>query len=192
MKELVSSAFREHAELSASIAASGELIAQVEAAARKALAAIRGDGKLMFAGNGGSAAEAQHLATEYASRFKFDRPALPAIALTTDTSVLTSIGNDYGFESVFARQLEAIGRKGDVVFLSSTSGRSPNILAALAAARRLDISTVLLTGKGYSLAADEPDILIVVPSTATARIQEAHLLIGHTICEIVEREMFAP
>ena len=192
MNELVSSAFREHAELSASIAGSGELIAQVEAAARKALTTIRSGGKLMFAGNGGSAAEAQHLATEYASRFRFDRPALPAIALTTDTSVLTSIGNDYGFEKVFARQLEAIGRKGDVVFLSSTSGRSPNILVALSTARRLDISTVLLTGKGYSPAIDGPDILIVVPSTATARIQEVHLLIGHTICEYVEREMFAP
>jgi D-sedoheptulose 7-phosphate isomerase len=130
------------------------------------------------------------MAAEYVSRFKFDRPGLAAIALTTDSSILTAIGNDYGYENVFFRQVEALGRDGDLLFLSSTSGRSPNVLRAISAARRIGVTTVLLTGEGYAPVADAPDIVIVVPSVVTARIQEMHLAIGHTICEIVEQGMF--
>ena len=189
-ESIVSRAFDEIAGLVSSIASDQELRAAVSRAGDMALAAIRGKNKLLFAGNGGSAAEAQHIAAEYVSRFKFDRPGLPAVALTTDTSILTAIGNDYGYENIFVRQLEAIGRPGDLLFLSSTSGRSQNILLAVAAARQLDVATVLLTGAAYRPVADGPDLVIAVPSLVTARIQEVHLMIGHTICEFVEHQMF--
>lgn len=187
---IVSAAVDEAAQLASSIAGDREMLGAVSKAARMALAAIKSGNKLLFAGNGGSAAEAQHLAAEYVSRFKFDRPGLPAIALTTDTSILTAIGNDYGYENIFVRQIEAIGRPGDVLFLSSTSGRSPNVLLAAAAARRLRLTTVFLTGASYRPVVDGPDLVITVPSTVTARIQEVHLMIGHTICEFVEQQVF--
>ncbi len=190
MNTIVSAAFLDFAELATVLRADRDLQSAVDEAANRALAVILGGGKLLFAGNGGSAAEAQHLAAEYVSKFNLDRPGLAAIALTTDTSIMTSIGNDYGFEKLFERQIEALGRKGDLLFLSSTSGRSANILSGLAAARRQGVATVLLTGSGYHSAAVEPDILLKVPSKVTARIQEAHLLIGHTICEFVEQRMF--
>lgn len=190
MDRIVSSAFRDFAALGAAVAGDEDLQAGVQEAAHRALSVLRSGGKLLFAGNGGSAAEAQHLAGEYVSRFNFDRPGLPAIALTTDTSVLTAISNDYGFDKLFARQLEALGRPGDLLFLSSTSGRSPNVLSGLSAARRLGVGTVLLTGPNYQPLAEGPDILLTAPSTVTARIQEVHLLIGHTICEFVENQMF--
>jgi len=190
MERMISAAFREYAELAAAVAQDGDLQARVAAAATKAVSVLRGGGKLMFAGNGGSAAEAQHLAAEYVSRFKFDRPGLPAMALTTDTSILTAIGNDYGFDKVFSRQLEAVGRPGDLLFVSSTSGGSPNILTALTAARRMGVTSALLTGANYQPVADAPEFLFVVPSKETARIQEIHFLIGHSICEVVESQMF--
>lgn len=156
----------------------------------RALSVLRNGNKLLFAGNGGSAAEAQHMAAEYVSRFKFDRPGLAAIALTTDTSILTAIGNDYGYDNVFSRQIEAIGRPGDLLFLSSTSGRSPNVLKALSAARQTGVATVLLTGGRYQAMETPPDVLIVVPSVVTARVQEMHLVLGHCICEFVENGIF--
>jgi D-sedoheptulose 7-phosphate isomerase len=191
MGETVTKAFKDIATLVAVVANDQKLQAAIDQAAEMALAALARNGKLFFAGNGGSAAEAQHLAAEYVSRFKFDRPGLPAIALTTDTSALTAIGNDYGFDAVFQRQIEALARPSDLIFLSSTSGRSPNILAAISAARRLCIPTVLLTGAGYVYTSDGPDLVLAVPSSETARIQEIHLMIGHSICEIVERRIFS-
>jgi D-sedoheptulose 7-phosphate isomerase len=190
MKDVIGGSFHQILELVSRMARDASLQAVIEQASVSALAAVRNGNKLLFAGNGGSAADAQHMAAEYVSRFKFDRPGLAAIALTTDSSILTAIGNDYGYENVFFRQVEALGRDGDLLFLSSTSGRSPNVLRAISAARRIGVTTVLLTGEGYAPVADAPDIVIVVPSVVTARIQEMHLAIGHTICEIVEQGMF--
>ena len=151
---------------------------------------IRAGGKVMFAGNGGSAADAQHLAGEFVSRFNFDRPGIAGLALTTDTSVLTAIGNDYGYDQVFSRQVQALARPGDVLVGITTSGRSPNILRALAQARSMDVRTVGMTGaKGASLR-DACDFCIVVPEAPTPRVQELHIAIGHTICALVEEAIF--
>lgn len=161
-------------------------------AVRLCVTALGGGRKLMLCGNGGSAADAQHWAAELVSRFLYDRPGLPAIALTVDTSILTAIGNDYGYERVFSRQVEALGVAGDVLFGLSTSGRSPNILAAMRAARERGVATVGFTGSGPG-AADLGavcDVLIQVPSASTPRIQEGHEVIGHVICEMVEAEIF--
>ena len=190
MESMVSKAFEDAALLIAAVRNDRLLQAGVAEAARMALETLQKGEKLLFAGNGGSAAEAQHMAAEYVSRFKFDRPGLPALAITTDTSALTAIGNDFGYEKVFARQIEALGRPGDLIFLSSTSGRSPNILLAIEASRKLGMRSVLLTGSGYVAASPGPDLVLMVPSMETARIQEIHFVIGHTICEIVEQRMF--
>jgi len=145
--------------------------------------------KLLIAGNGGSAADAQHIAAEIVGRYKKDRPAYAAIALTTDTSALTAIGNDYGFEQVFARQLEGLGRRGDVLLALTTSGRSPNILAALKSARQHGLVTVGFTGaKGTGLAAS-CDHLLVAPSEDTAVIQQIHMAFAHGICEVIEQTL---
>ena len=152
-------------------------------------AGLRGGNKLLIAGNGGSAADAQHIAAEIVGRYKKDRPAYAAIALTTDTSALTAIGNDYGFEQVFARQLEGLGRRGDVLLALTTSGRSPNILAALKSARQHGLVTVGFTGaKGTGLAAS-CDHLLVAPSEDTAVIQQIHMAFAHGICEVIEQTL---
>jgi phosphoheptose isomerase len=148
-------------------------------------------GKILLFGNGGSAADAQHIAAEFVGRFARDRAPLPAVALTTDTSALTAISNDYGFEHVFARQVRALGRSGDVVLAISTSGRSPNILAGVEACRDRGLSTIGLTGGDGGRLATLVSVPIVVPSTNTARIQECHITIGHILCEIVENLLFA-
>ena len=143
-------------------------------------------------GNGGSAADAQHLAGEIVSRFAYDRPGLPAFALTTDTSVLTAIGNDYGYERLFARQVQAVGNKGDVLFGFSTSGKSPNILAGLQEAKSKGLVTVGVTGNsdaGKAMAA-LAGYCLCVPSDSTPRIQEGHILIGHLICGLIEKAIF--
>lgn len=145
--------------------------------------------KLLLFGNGGSAADAQHLAAEFVNRLRLDRKALPAIALSTDTSVLTSIANDSSFERVFARQVEALGRVDDLVFALSTSGNSPNVLEGVAAARRLGLVTVGFTGGDGGRLAGECDYRLVVPSEEPARIQECHILAGHVICGLVEQEL---
>jgi D-sedoheptulose 7-phosphate isomerase len=160
---------------------------------RLCVAALGGGRKLLLCGNGGSAADAQHWAGELVSRFMYDRPGLPAIALTVDSSILTAIGNDYGYERTFSRQVEALGVAGDVLFGLSTSGRSPNILAAMRAARERGMATVGFTGNGPG-AADLGvlcDVLIQVPSDSTPRIQEGHEVIGHAICEMVEAAIFS-
>lgn len=151
--------------------------------------ALRAGNKVLIAGNGGSAADAQHIAAEIVGRYKHDRPAYAAIALTTDTSALTAIANDYGFEQVFARQVAGLGRRGDVLLALSTSGRSPNILAALTNARKLGLVTIGFTGsKGATLGA-LCDHLLVAPSDDTAVIQQIHLTVAHGICDEIEQAM---
>jgi D-sedoheptulose 7-phosphate isomerase len=150
---------------------------------------VRGGGKLMFFGNGGSAGDAQHLATELTIRYKQNRPAIAALALTTDTSALTAAGNDLGFEQVFARQIEALGRPGDVAVAISTSGKSPNILAGLRQAKAMRLVTAALGGKGGGDMAALADHLLVVPSGTTARIQEMHIMLGQMLCGALEIEL---
>jgi D-sedoheptulose 7-phosphate isomerase len=150
---------------------------------------LRAGGKLMFFGNGGSAADAQHLATELTIRYKADRAAIAAIALTTDTSALTAAGNDFGFEHIFARQLEALARPADVAFAISTSGKSPNIIAALKKAKAMGLVTAALAGKGGGDLRGLADHLLVVPSDTTARIQEMHILLGQMLCAAIEIEL---
>ncbi len=157
-------------------------------------ACVKGGGTLYFLGNGGSAADAQHLAAEMVGRFRTDREGIPAAALNANTSVLTAISNDYGFEAVFERQVRAHAKRGDVVVGISTSGTSQNVVRALSAARELGCATVLLTGARWAEAAAgtkaQADVTVVVDSTDTARIQEGHILAGHVLCHIVEEELF--
>jgi len=154
--------------------------------------ALRTGNKILIAGNGGSAADAQHIAGELVSRLNFDRNPLPAIALTTDTSVLTAVGNDYGFERVFERQIRGLARRGDVVLAISTSGRSPNILAGLRAAREVGATTIGFTGNTDSTMLPLCDICVRVPSDSTPQIQQIHIVAAHAICGLVERELFGP
>jgi D-sedoheptulose 7-phosphate isomerase len=164
----------------------GRLAADIASAAERTIRVLDGGGKLLFCGNGGSAADAQHLATEYVVRFATDRPALPAIALTTDTSLLTAASNDYGFARVFARQVEALGREGDLLFLHSTSGRSTNLLEAARAARTGGVQTIALLARDGGPLRELVDLAIVIPTEDGAHAQELHLAIGHAICHRVE------
>lgn len=152
---------------------------------------VESGNKLFFFGNGGSAADAQHLAAEFVNRYLLNRPALPAIALTTDTSILTSISNDTDFSEVFSRQLLALGRKGDIAIGITTSGNSPNILKAFEAAKRIGMKTIALAGKDGGRVAKVADLSLIVPSHSTPRIQETHILIGHILCEMVETLLFS-
>ena len=152
--------------------------------------ALKAGNKVLLFGNGGSAADAQHIAAEFVGRFAFDRPALPALALTVDTSALTAIGNDYGFDQVFSRQLEALARPGDVAIGITTSGNSPNVISGVLTAKKLGLVTVGLTGESGGKLRATADYCICVPSKSTPRIQECHHLIGHTLSEIVEQELF--
>ncbi|MBI2164693.1 MAG: D-sedoheptulose 7-phosphate isomerase [candidate division NC10 bacterium] len=159
---------------------------RIEAVARRMAETLRKGGKILFFGNGGSAADAQHLAAEFVNRFLRDRGALAAVSLTTDTSALTSIGNDLGFDQVFSRQVEALGRPGDLVVAISTSGNSPNVLRGVEAARRLGCGTVGLTGGSGGLLANAVDEAFIVPSAETPRIQETHITLGHALCALVD------
>ena len=147
-------------------------------------------GKVLLFGNGGSAADAQHLAAEFVGRFAMERKALPAIALTTDTSILTAIGNDYGYEHVFVRQVQALGRPNDVAIGISTSGKSPNVVEAIRVARAAGLRTFALSGNDGGPLKAAAELSIVVPSRITARIQECHIAIGHVLCELVEKSLF--
>ncbi|MCP4468404.1 MAG: D-sedoheptulose 7-phosphate isomerase [Halieaceae bacterium] len=151
----------------------------------------RDGNKLLIGGNGGSAADAQHIAAEFVSRFNFDRPGLPAMALTTDTSILTAVSNDYGYDQLFRRQLEANGVAGDIFLGISTSGNSPNILQALEAASEKGVTTFGMTGESGGAMRELCDYCLCVPSAETPRIQEVHILIGHTLCAMVELALFA-
>lgn len=160
--------------------------ALVQEAAERIISAFRSGRKLLLFGNGGSAADAQHIAAEFVNRYRTDRRALPAIALTTDTSILTSIGNDSSYELVFSRQIEALGQAGDVAFAISTSGNSPNVLNGVEKARQMQILTIGLTGRDGGRLGQSVDLHLNVAASSTARAQEAHILIAHVICEIVE------
>ncbi len=162
----------------------------IESIAKLWIKALERDGKVIFCGNGGSAADSQHLAAELMGRYKFDRDPLPAMSLTTDTSALTAIGNDYGYEKVFSRPLRGIGNKGDVLVGISTSGNSKNILDAFAVAKEKGITTVAFTGHGGGKMKDLADITLNVPSDITNNIQEMHIACGHMICGLVEEYFF--
>jgi D-sedoheptulose 7-phosphate isomerase len=163
------------------------LIAAIETVTHRAAEALRAGHTILLAGNGGSAADAQHIAAELVGRFAYDRPGLAAIALSTDTSALTAIANDHGFDRVFARQVEALGRRGDLLIGISTSGRSPNVIAALHAARAKGLITVGLTGHNPGPMGDLCDHVLAIPSTDTPRIQEAQILVGHIMCGLIEQ-----
>ena len=176
--------------LAQSLASDKAMLQTIEAVVELCVGSLKAGGKILFAGNGGSAADAQHMAGEFVSRFNYDRPGLAALALTVDTSILTAIGNDYAFDYVFARQIEALGQEGDVLFAYSTSGNSPNILRALDAAKAKKMTRVGLTGNRGGAMDRACDHLLAMPSAHTPRIQEGHLMVGHAICAAVEARMF--
>lgn len=172
------------------MASDAALAGQIEQAVTLCVEALRNGRKILFAGNGGSAADAQHWAGELVSRFYYDRPGLPAIALTTDTSILTAIGNDYGYDYTFARQIEALGQDGDVFIAISTSGRSKNIMRAIEACETKGVQVIGFTGESGGDMKERSAICFCVPSSETPRIQEGHEFIGHLLCGLIESEMF--
>jgi len=190
MKPFIAHQIKASIEVKQTILADQAMIGTLRQTAAAAIKAYRNGHKLLLAGNGGSAGDAQHMAGEMVNRFRFDRPALPAVALSTDTSVLTAIGNDAGFEQVFARQIEALGTAGDIFIGISTSGKSPNIIRALQVCKRKKIIRVGLTGQGGGEMAPYCDYCLAVPSRETPRIQEAHILIIHIFCALVEEALF--
>lgn len=190
MIEFIERELSKLAALIAAIQADKQLLAQVEQTATLIVDTLNAGGKVLLAGNGGSAADAQHIAAEFVSRFHYDRPGLAAIALTTDTSILTAIGNDYGYERLFARQVQALGRKGDVFIGISTSGNSANVLEALQVARNMGVTTVGLAGQTGGKMVELCDVMLRMPSTETPKIQEGHIAIGHIICGLVEATIF--
>jgi D-sedoheptulose 7-phosphate isomerase len=190
LTQAIAGQLRETADNLRTMSEDAALHAAMARVATTCIEALRKGNKILFAGNGGSAADAQHLAGELLSRFHYDRPGLPAFSLSTDTSVLTAIGNDYGYERLFARQIEAVGQAGDVFFAISTSGRSPNILNALRVARAKGIVCVGLTGRGGGELPVLCDHCLRTPSDSTPRIQEGHITMGHTICCLIEQQLF--
>lgn len=168
------------------------LLATSQAIAAAAITALQDGRKILLAGNGGSAADAQHIAAEIIGRYRRERAAWPAIALTTDTSALTAIGNDYGFDHVFARQVEGLGQRGDLFIGITTSGRSPNILAALTVARERGLVTIGMTGPGGGSMAELCDHLLIAPAPETALVQQIHLMAAHAICDEIECALVAP
>ena len=190
LKQTIRNQIQETIDNLTALSSDDDLLTEIETIASLCVTALTNGNKVLFAGNGGSAADSQHLAGELVSRFNYDRPGLPAFALTTDTSVLTAIGNDYGYERVFARQIEAVGSAGDVFIAISTSGRSPNILHAVHSAREKGLITVGFTGSKGNDLAELCDHTLRVPSDATPRIQEGHITMGHIICCLVEQKLF--
>lgn len=166
------------------------LISKIASIADVCVAALQSGSKILLAGNGGSAGDAQHIAGELVSRFAFDRPGLPAIALTTDTSILTAIGNDYGYDRLFSRQIQALGNSGDVFIAYSTSGQSPNIVEALREAQSAGLKTVGFTGNRKGAMLEFCDICLEIPSASTPKIQEGHLVAGHIVCGLIENAIF--
>ena len=174
-------------ELVSRYPALAEIEENIERAADLLIETYRNGGKVLICGSGGSAADAQHLAAELTGRYEMDRPGMAGLALTTDTSALTAISNDYGYERVFARQVEALGRPGDVLVAISTSGNSPNVVAAAETARKLGVKTVALAGAGGGKLASVCDVVLAVPATRASHVQEMHIAVGHMICGLVER-----
>ena len=189
MEEMIRKQLEESADVKMKAALMAGEIAKV---AEMIVQAYKKGGKVLFCGNGGSAADSQHLACELVSKLRLERSALPAIALTTNTSILTAISNDYGFEHVFERQVEALGRPGDVLIGIGTSGNSENVIVAFRKARKMGLKTVALTGEtgGKMAENSEADVVLKVPSKDTQRIQETHIAIGHVLCDAVEKAMF--
>ena len=187
MKETVVRSLKEGAELRLKMAET--MAASISAAAEAIADAFKAGRKLLLFGNGGSAADAQHIAAEFMNRFLIERPPLPAIALTTDTSVLTSIANDYAYDDIFSKQVKALGKKGDVALGITTSGSSANVLKALRAANKLGMTTIALTGEAGK-AASLADISLQIPSRSVPRIQEAHIVVGHILCELTDALLF--
>lgn len=180
---IIQNSLRAHAE---TIARLDALTPDIARLAEMVITCLAGGGKVLLMGNGGSAADSQHIAAELVGRFQKERRGLAAIALTTDTSILTSVGNDYGYEQIFSRQVEALCRAGDVLIGISTSGNSPNVLRAIEAGKAVGAITVAFTGEGGGKLAALCDLTIAAPSRVTARVQEAHILIGHILCELVD------
>lgn len=190
MKSYIKDQIKKSYETKQNIYNNDDLLNKIEIVAKKCVEIYRAKSKTILAGNGGSAADAQHIAAEMVGRYGFDRPSLPSLALTTDTSALTAIGNDYGYEHVFSRQLEGMGQDGDLFIGISTSGNSLNIVKAFESAKKNNITTVALVGKDGGEMAKLADIALIVPSNSTPRIQESHILIGHILCDIIEKEIF--
>ena len=178
-------------DLIGAILSDSELIHKVVAAAEACVSALKSGHKILLAGNGGSAADCQHIAGELVSRFEFDRPGLPAIALTVDTSIVTAIGNDYGYVKLFERQLQSLAQPGDIFFAYSTSGNSPNIIRALEFAKTHSITSIGFTGNRKGAMNALCDHLLEIPSVSTPKIQEGHLVIGHIICGLIEKVIFS-
>jgi D-sedoheptulose 7-phosphate isomerase len=191
MKNYIKNEIKKSYETKQAIYENEALLDIIEEVAKKCVTLYRGSNKTILAGNGGSAADAQHIAAELVGRYGFDRPSIPSLALTTDTSNLTAIGNDYGYDKVFSRQLEGMGQSGDIFIGISTSGNSVNIINAFESAKKKGIITVALVGRDGGTMAQMADYAIVVPSDSTPRIQESHILIGHILCDIIEKEIFA-
>lgn len=185
MQERIHSIIEESLELHGTL---HRLTPEIVAAAQVLLESLRRGNKIMFVGNGGSAADAQHIAAELVNRFRLEREPLAGLALTTDSSVLTSISNDYSFDAIYEKQIRALGKQGDSLVGISTSGNSPNIIRAFEAAREMGISTIAMTGNKGDLA-ELADVVLAVPSVITARIQEMHILLGHILCEVLEQGM---
>jgi D-sedoheptulose 7-phosphate isomerase len=192
MIDLIRRQLQQSLETLTAVLNDGELQRAVFEAGRLTAEAMHGGGKLLVCGNGGSAADAQHLVAEFVSRLTVDRPALRAIALTTDSSILTAIGNDYAFERIFARQVEALGQPGDVLLAISTSGNSKNCIAALKLAGEMGLRTIAYTGNSGGAMKDLAEINVIVPSTVTMNIQECQLALEHILCMVVERCYFGP
>ncbi len=190
MKKYIKDQIKKSYETKQAIYENEDLLNKIEDVSKLCVELYKGSNKTILAGNGGSAADAQHIAAEMVGRYGFDRPSLPSLALTTDTSALTAIGNDYGYDKVFSRQLEGMGQSGDVFIGISTSGNSLNIINAFNSAKEKGIKTVALVGKDGGEMAKLADIALVVPSNSTPRIQESHILIGHILCDIIEKEIF--
>ena len=187
MINIIKARFAEHQALIAKVMQSGEL-EKLAKAAELIRTALASGHKILFCGNGGSAADSQHLAAEFVGRFQKERNGLPAIALTVDTSILTAVANDYGYDTVFARQVQALGNTGDVLVGLSTSGNSKNVLAAIDVAKAKGIQCIGMTAQGGGKMAEVCDICMAVPCPVTARAQEIHILIGHILCELVDGE----
>ena len=190
MKNYIKEQIKLSYETKQNIYQNDELLNNIVNVAKKCVELYKGDKKTILAGNGGSAADAQHIAAELVGRYGFDRPSIPSLALTTDTSNLTAIGNDYGYDKIFSRQLEGMGQSGDIFIGISTSGNSKNILNAFEVAKKKNILSVALVGKDGGEMATNADIALVIPSNSTPRIQESHILIGHILCDIIEKEIF--
>jgi len=190
MKEYIKNQIKKSYETKQAIYKDENLLEKIEEVANLCVELYRGDKKTILAGNGGSAADAQHIAAELVGRYGFDRPSIPSLALTTDTSNLTAIGNDYGYDYVFSRQLEGMGQDGDIFIGISTSGNSVNIINAFESAKKKGIKTIALVGRDGGKMAQIADISLIVPSDSTPRIQESHILIGHILCDIIEQEIF--